>query len=161
MPNTQAHRAFVVFMADYTDFLCRMCADENDKFASVSSRELPRIEHSITVSQANAKQFENYEARRMALQAAAGYGGMSFRQLIEAAPRQEQDSLWRLFTRFESSVAEIRFFNDKSMAVARDNMIGIDPALVLPGQRGAKISNPYEKIREEQSRQGNLLEAKV
>ncbi|MDL2295072.1 hypothetical protein LJC60_10755 [Ruminococcaceae bacterium OttesenSCG-928-D13] len=158
MPSAKAHDEFVSFMVDYTAFLARMRADENDKLAALSSRELSRIEHSISVSQANAKQLGNFEARRQALQAAAGYEGLTFRQLIELAPDEDQDRLWQLFTRFEGSVAEIRFFNDKSMAVARDNMIEIDPASVLPSGKG---NNPYERIREKQNGQGGILETKV
>ncbi|MGD9559933.1 MAG: hypothetical protein AB7V55_04920 [Oscillospiraceae bacterium] len=161
MAMSKPHEEFVAFMVDYTAFLGRMRADESDKLKALSSRELSRIEHSITVSQANAKQLENFEARRLALQAAAGYEGMSFRQLIEQVPPEEQDRLWQLFSRFEGNVAEIRFFNDKSMAVARDNMIEVDPSAVLAGQGGAKASNPYEKIREEQSQQSSILETKV
>lgn len=161
MAMPQQHEDFVAFMVDYTAFLGRMRADESDKLKALSSRDLSRIEHSITVSQANAKQLQNYEAKRMAIQAAAGYDGMSFRQLIVEAPTEEQDRLWQLFSRFENNVAEIRFFNDKSMAVARDNMIEVDPASVLPGQAGSRPSNPYEKLREERNHQSSILETKA
>ncbi|MDL2327149.1 hypothetical protein LJC64_00605 [Ruminococcaceae bacterium OttesenSCG-928-A11] len=158
MPTSQAHDEFVSFMVDYTAFLARMRTDENDKLAALSSRDLSRIERSISVSQANAMQLDNFEARRQALQAAAGYEGLSFRELIAKAPGEDQDRLWQLFTRFEGNVAEIRFFNDKSMAVARDNMIEIDPESVLPSGKG---NNPYERIREKQGGQGSILETKV
>lgn len=161
MAKTPEHDAFVEFMVDYTAFLGRMRADEKDKLAALASRDLSRIEHSIATSQANAKQLENFEARRASLQEAAGYRGLTFRQLIEQAPPREQDRLWQLFSRFEGSVAEIRFFNDKSMAVARDNMIEIDPEAVLASPAGAKGNNPYEKIREKQNENSKILETKV
>lgn len=152
---------FMDFMVEYTDFLGRMRLDENSKLAALTSRELPKIESSIAASQANAKQLENYEARRMALQNEAGLAGLSFRQVIERAPDAAQSGLWALFDRFEHTVSEIRFLNDKSMSVARDNMIDIDPEAVLPGAAGAKTENPYEKLRKGQSGQGSILETKV
>lgn len=161
MAMPQTHEDFVAFMVDYTAFLGRMRADENDKLKALSSRELPRIEHSISVSQANAKQLQNFETRRVAMQAAAGYDGLSFRELIEKTPGNEQDRLWQLFSRFENNVAEIRFFNDKAMAVARDNMIEINPSAVLGAQPGAKATNPYERIKAQQMGQGGVLETKV
>lgn len=163
MPNSNAHDAFVAFMQEYTAFLGRMRRDESIKLSALASKELRKIEHSISVSQANAKQLENFEAQRIALQASAGYEGMSFRQVITNAPKEKQSELWDIFTAFESHVAEIRFYNDKSMAVARDNMLDLDPEAVLPGSAdGAKPNNPYEKIREEQNVQGsNILERKA
>lgn len=161
MPKTQAQEEFVAFMVDYTAFLQQMRADESTKLEAISSRELERIEHSITVSQANAKQLENFEAKRQAVQQAAGYSGLTFRQLIQQAPAEDQDALWKLFTSFEKTVGEIRFYNDKAMAVARDSMMEIDPDVVITGAGGAKGNNPYEKIREKQAGQNTLLEAKV
>lgn len=161
MPNAKAHEDFVAFMVEYTAFLGQMRNDESDKLAALSSGELPRIERSIATSQANAKKLENFEAKRFKLQAAAGYEGQSFRQLIASIPAEEQERLWQLFTRFEKNVSEIKFFNDKSMAIARDNMVGIDPASVLPGRGGVKPNNPYERLREERNEQVNMLETKA
>lgn len=70
----------------------------------------------------------------------------------------------RLFTQFERNVSEIRFYNDKSMGVAKDNMIEIDPEMVLHSQAGQKTgpANPYEKIREEHRQErSSRLETKV
>ena len=161
MANPRTYEEFVTFMVEYTAFLGRMKADENSKLAALSSRDLSRIEHSIMVSQANAKQLENYEIKRQTLQAAAGFTGLTFRQLIDQAPLDEHDRLWQLFDCFENNVAQIRFYNDKSMAIARDNMIEIDPSSVLPGQPGAKANNPYEKIKQKQNESSKILETKV
>lgn len=161
MPITQAHQDFVAFMIEYTAFLGQMRQDESDKLAAIASKALEKTQHCLTVSQANAKQLANYEQKRMELQAAAGYEGLTFRQLIAQAPAQAQDELWQMFSRFEGAVADIRFYNEKSMAKARDNMIDIDPSAILPGQAGAKPTNPYEKIREEQSGKDVILETKA
>ncbi len=161
MQDPTRMKAFLAFMAEYTDFLGRMRLDENSKLAALSSRELPRIESSIAASQANAKQLENYEAKRMTLQADAGLQGLTFRQVIDRAPPETQSGLWFLFDRFERTVADIRFLNDKSMAVARDNMIDIDPESALPGAAAPRANNPYEKQRKERAGQGTILETKV
>lgn len=157
MPDDKAREAFITFMVDYTAFLGRMRGDESRKLSAISSRNLEEIEQSLAASQANAKQLENYENRRLALQKEAGYGGLSFRQLVQAAPEGDQNRLWQLFSKFEHNVAEIRYFNDKSMALARDNMIALDPEAVPAG----KADNPYEKIRESQEHRSMMLEQKA
>ncbi len=157
MPTVAAHEAFVAFMAEYTVFLAGMCADEKEKMAALGGNVLLNVEQSIAKSQANAKQLANYEQKRAILQQAAGYGGMSFRQLIAAALPQNQAGLWELFSRFEHLVLEIRFYNEKSMAIARDKMVDIDPEAVLAPSGAA---NPYQKLQSRQAA-GGLLETKV
>lgn len=164
MPATTAQQDYFTFLEEYTQFLERMTEDESEKLAALSSRDLPRIEQSITVSQANAKRLENYELKRVEIQDKAGYGGCTFAQLLERTDPFEQDWLRQVFDRFERSVSEIRFRNDKSMAVARDNMLAINPDAVLPGpgtKPGAKAQNPYAKIREEAGDSTGMLETKV
>lgn len=158
MPTALAHEEFVAFMVEYTGFLAQMCADEKEKMAALAGRVLSDIEHSIAKSQANAKQLANYEQKRIALQNAAGYGGMTFRQLIAAAPGMGQSGLWQVFSTFERRVADIRFYNDKAMAIARDNMVELDPELVL--NERVNHNNPYEKMKEKQAG-SSLLETKV
>lgn len=158
MPKEVAHGEFMSFMAEYTGFLAQMRADEKDKMTALGDRILTDIEHGIAKSQANAKHLANYEQKRIAMQEAAGYGGMTFRQLIDAAPPDTRDGLQRLLGEFERYVSDIRFFNDKSMAIARDNMVEIDPQAVLSG--GGEPQNPYEKLRRRQTG-GGLLETKV
>jgi hypothetical protein len=161
MTATQSFEDVIAFMAEYTAFLGRMCADESDKLKALSSKELPRIERSIAVSQANAKQLQNYENKRIAIQEEAGCGGMTFRELIEQAPPGQQEGLWRLFSDFEQNVAEIRFFNDKSMSVARDNMVGLNPGAVFAPRPGTRANNPYARMREERDGQPGMLETKA
>ncbi len=160
MPTATAQHDYVVFMEGYTDFLDRMLKDEGEKLAALSSNELPRIERSIAVSQANAKQLENYEQRRMGLQSAAGYDGLTFRELITKAPEEDKGLLQRLFARFEQDVTEIKHQNHKAMDVARDNMMARDPEAVLAAENESE--NPYNKMKKASAEQNsNILEAKV
>lgn len=158
MPSAFAHEEFVAFMAEYTSFLAVMCADEKRKMCALAGRGLLNIEQGIAKSQANAKQLANLEIKRAALQDAAGFGGMTFKQLIDAAPKDMQQSLWQLFNVFERHVSNIKFYNDKSMAIARDNMVEVDPEAVL--NKRANPNNPYEKLRGKHAGAG-LLETKV
>lgn len=161
MPGMQAYEEFLGFIEEYTDFLQQMVKDENEKLSALQSRELSRIEHSITTAQANAKKLENYEAKRVKLQQRLGYEGMSFREIIEQAPEDQQAWLGLMFDRFERNVNEIRFRNDKSMAVARDSMMDIDPEAALPVAAMPQKANPYRKIRDDAKEQSSLLETKV
>lgn len=157
--NTQEQRFddFITLMQNYTTFLEKMLADEKDRFAALASLELPRIEHCIAVSQANAKQLQNYEAKRIETQRMAGFDGMSFRDLLQKLPLEEQGVLEPLFVRFGSMVEEIRFNNDKSMALARDNMTSISPEIIAAS--GGKAPNPYDKMM--QTERGNILKTKI
>ena len=164
MPLSTEQKTYYSFIEEYTYFLEHMLSDEHDKLSALQSRELPKIEHSIAVSQANAKQLANYELKRASLQAKAGFEGFSFRKIIAASPDDMQNQLWDLFTRFEHSVSDIRFHNDKSMAVARDNMLALDPTAVLPGagnKKTAQSQNPYRQMQGRQEDQSNILETKI
>ena len=163
MPTAQAQREYVGFLRVYTDFLDKMLQDEGEKLKAIQSRELARIEHSITVSQANAKQLDNYEQRRMDLQREAGFGGLTFRQLIARAPEDEKGVLQTLYARFEQAVQEIKFNNDKSMAVARDNLLELDPEAVLAAAHADAPQNPYSRMKKsnDENNQNNLLQTKV
>lgn len=161
MPLSTAQQDFLAFVEEYTQFLERMTLDEGEKLSALGSRDLERIERSIAVSQANAKQLENYELKRIDQQAKAGYGGLTFPQLVEQAEPALQGKMRQLFGRFERSVKEIRFRNDKSMAVAKDNMMSVDPEAVLPGAGAGKAQNPYARFKEEEAAANNILEKKV
>ncbi len=161
MPMSLVQQEYYSFLQEYTGFLEQMLDDEKSKLQALMSKDLARIEQSITTSQANAKQLENYETKRSSMQAKAGYAGQSFRQIIETFPRETQSSFWQLYDRFERSVGGIRFHNDKSMAVARDNMMAIDPSAALPGTAGRPPSNPYSKMRQAQDGQASILETKI
>lgn len=160
MPVPQAQQEFKDFMEEYTDFLEDMATDEIEKLDALNSWNLERIERSIAASQANAKKLENYEAKRISLQEDIGFAGMTFKDIISQSDPADQGRLRQLFERFERGVADIRFHNDKSMAVARDHMLQVDPEAVLPAGKGA-VSNPYAQIRDQKNKQSSILETKI
>lgn len=163
MPVPQAHQAqqeFKNFMEDYTGFLAEMARNEREKLEALNSWNLERIEHSIAASQANAKKLENYEAKRISLQEEIGCADLTFKDIINQSEPADQGRLRQLFERFEKSIKEIRFNNDKSMAVARDHMLQVNPDAALPPEKGS-ANNPYAKIRDQKSKASSILETKI
>lgn len=160
MAVPQPQQEFKNFMEDYTCFLEDMADDENEKLDALNSWNLERIERSIAVSQANAKKLDNCEAKRISLQEDIGFAGMTFKDIIGQSAPADQGRLRQLFERFESAIAEIRFHNDKSMAVARDHMLQVNPDAVLPTGKGAP-ANPYSQIRDKENKASSILEKKI
>lgn len=161
MQQNEILEDYLALIREYTIFLEKMLIDEKERFAALSSRELPRIEHSIAVAQANTKRIENFEAKRLGMQAALGFEGASFRDLLAKLPAEQAEELGPLFTRFAYMIEEIRFRNDKSMAIARDNMMDISPDAVMAMQQGVKPSSPYAKIKEDARESTRSFETKI
>lgn len=150
-----------IFLEEYADFLARMVKDEEEKLAALLSNSLPRIEGAISTAQANAKQMENYETTRIRLQDQAGYGGMSFSEIIENAPEEEQQSLEALLTCIQGYVDDIKFHNTKAMRVARANILEINPGAEIPGAPQASASGAYLKARDKTTGTKTMLETKI
>ncbi len=164
MAISSTQQEYFAFMAEYATFLEHMLDDERNKLLALQSKELPRIEQSIVTSQANAKQLENLETKRLHLQMKAGYNELSFLQILETQDKEELRVLRPLYDSFERNVREIRFFNTKSMAVAKDNMQHLKPGAVLPGVAGGEASTgnePYSRLTQNPESSGGLLQTKV
>lgn len=149
------------FLEDYAEFLAHMVKDEEEKLSALLSNLLPRIEGAISTAQANAKQMENFELTRMRLQEQAGYGGMSFSEIIENAPDEERQSLEALLMRIQGYVDDIKFHNTKSMRVARTNILEMNPNADLSGMSQASASGAYLKAREKTAGSKTMLETKI
>jgi len=118
--NTQAD--FYMFLQEYADFLEEMIEAEKEKLAALVSNELVRIEHSITVQQATAMQFENMEKKRLKLQRNAGFENMTFSEIIEAAREEDQQMLSLVFRRIQQALDQIKYLNSKSMDVVKTHI---------------------------------------
>lgn len=149
------------FLEEYADFLAYMVHDEEEKLAALLSNSLPRIEKAIATAQANAKQMENYELRRIRLQEQAGYGGASFAEIVEYAPEEEQQSLAALLQRIQNTVETIKYHNTKSMNVARTNMMERNPGAELPGTPKSAAGSAYRKAGGHSMEQHSMLETKI
>ncbi len=160
---SSVEREYFTFMGEYSAFLEKMLDDERGKFLALQSKELARIEQSIVVSQANAKKLENYEAKRFDLQTKAGYADLSFRQILDKQDNTDLRTLRTLYDSFERNVQEIRFFNNKSMVVAKDNLQQLNPTATLPGtaKDGAHGSDSYTRLTQGEDNSSGLLQSKA
>lgn len=148
------------FLEQYADFLGQMAINEEEKLQALISNSLPRIERAISNAQADAKQMENYELKRQRLQEQAGYGGMTFSEMIDYAPEEEAQSLEALLWRIEDYVGTIKFHNSKSMKVARTNMLDLNPGAELPG--AAAVNGVYQKVKDRtKANNASILETKI
>lgn len=161
LTSEQAQELFV-FFEKYVSVLYSIVQDEKEKLNALTSNSLPRIEHSISTAQANAKQIENFEAKRMSLQASMGCAGMTLSQIAELAPETHAVSLPSLFKQMESYIDEIKYVNDRSMSVARENMARLSPARaasIIGGEAG-QTANRYAEVGKLNSAQ-SIFKAKV
>lgn len=159
MRDSDRMQELIDFFEEYAEFLTQMSGDENEKLEALLSGELPRIEHAISMAQANAKKLENLEVRRQTLQRRAGCDGMTFSQIISQSTPEDEPMLQSLFERIQSCVEEIKFRNGKSMGVARANMHQADPQTLLAKSDGMP-TNAYIKAKAEAGRV-TMLETKV
>lgn len=161
MPFSEGLLGFETFMNEYIRFMEQMIHDESEKLSALNQKDLTKIEHNIVVSLANAKKLENFEQKRQQEMEQLGYGGLTFKEMIDKAPEEARGPLQVLFTRFEHTVQEIKFQNDKAMEVAQDNLALLNPEAALALSHKDKPQNEYERMREKAAGQGGLLEQKA
>lgn len=113
---------FYSFLGEFTAFFGEMEQFEQHKLGVLLSGSIQDIEHAMATAQANAKQLENLENKRVALQKQAGLEGLTLRELTETATDERREQLSRDLHRLNTHVANIRFYNDKSMKVAEGNL---------------------------------------
>lgn len=153
---------YLGFLQEYNAFLAEMSKSEQEKLQALLSNSLPRIEHALSEMQANAKRMENMEAKRLNLQKKAGLGDLSFSQIIEALPEELRAETAALMHNFERHISDIRFHNEKSMSIAHDRVMIIDPdALQDKGEQPSTAAeSAYAKVRDLLNNNG-ILETKI
>lgn len=152
------------FFQKYTSALHTMVQDEKEKLNALVSNSLPRIEHAISVAQANTKQIENLEAKRLALQDSVACSDLTFSQLLEEIPDTYKDSMASLFRQIQNYVDQIKFTNNKSVKIARTNIIQLNPDALIPqpNSESVQTTNPYETVRNLQSASSaTIFKAKI
>lgn len=144
----EPREAFRVFMEEYAAFFEKMALDEQKKRAALLSDNLEQVDKALANQQAASMQMESLERRREELQEQAGFGGRTFREIVDSLEGREQELFLRLFERVSSAIAEIKANNARSMEIARANlqMIGatVPPELLgeQQGYRADKKQNP-------------------
>lgn len=158
MDKTAAQQELLDFLEEYRSFFQQMEQSERDKLEALVSNELPRIEHAISIAQANTKRLENLEQRRAQLQERAGLADLTFSQLTEQLPEHRR-TLTELFGRIQACVEEIKFYNTKSMEVAKTNLMRINPDALRMQDTGH--SQPYGYAKEQLTKRISMLETKI
>lgn len=147
--NEQSALALIKFFEKYNVFLRTMLNNEKEKLSALLSNSLPRIEHSILTAQADAKQMDSMEKKRMTLQQNVGCGGYTLEQLIDELPSDMRARMSELCDEVRSAVEEIRFHNEKSMDVARTNVRRINPDALAAQPKQSGPVNPYTKAKQD------------
>jgi hypothetical protein len=120
--NLTTYQQYFSFMSEYAGFLEAMVDTEKEKLDALLSNQLKRIEHSVSCQQAVSMQIENYEKRRLQLQKQAGFGDITFHEMIERVDPEEQEKLKEIFGRMRKAAEEVKFLNEKSMKLVKANM---------------------------------------
>lgn len=114
--------AFCEFMQQYVEFLEEAAAGEDEKYASLLSYDAKRVNHAIANQQAVNMRLARMEAQREEEQRSAGLEGLTFAQILDEAQGEEHELLAALFVRFRKAVDDIKYFNAKSVAFAREGL---------------------------------------
>ena len=114
--------AFCEFMQQYVEFLEEAAAGEDEKYASLLSYDAKRVNHAITNQQAVNMRLARMEAQREEEQRSAGLEGLTFAQILDEVQGEEHELLAALFVRFRKAVDDIKYFNAKSVAFAREGL---------------------------------------
>ncbi|MEG0339234.1 MAG: hypothetical protein RR573_04895 [Oscillospiraceae bacterium] len=161
--NEQSAATLLGFLEQYSTFLQSMLDNEKEKLAALLSNSLPRIEHCILTAQADTKQLENLEKKRMTLQQNIGCGGYTLEQLVNEVPDNTRARMSDLCAQVRNTVDEIRFHNDKSMDIARTNVKQINPDALEAQPKRDAAHNPYTKAKNAKQADDtvSILETKI
>ncbi|MCI8441145.1 MAG: flagellar protein FlgN [Provencibacterium sp.] len=119
-------------MAGYAGYFEGLAEGEKDKLDALLSHDLQRMERSIAQQQAVEKKMEQLEELRESLQQAAGFGNMTGQQIIALLNGAEKNELEQAYKRLSDAVASVKFYNQKSMDVCKQNLQLIGSEVVDP-----------------------------
>lgn len=123
---------YIRFMAGYAGYFEGLAEGEKDKLDALLSHDLQRMERSIAQQQAVEKKMEQLEELRESLQQAAGFGNMTGQQIIALLNGAEKNELEQAYKRLSDAVASVKFYNQKSMDVCKQNLQLIGSEVVDP-----------------------------
>ncbi|MEA5010189.1 MAG: flagellar export chaperone FlgN [Angelakisella sp.] len=135
---------FISFMQDYTAFYEGLVDSQKDKLKAMLSHNLKKIDQSVCAQQADAMKIESMESKRASLQQDAGFDGKTLQEIISLVPGAEAEMLRELAKRINQAVAEIRYYNDKSIDVVKTNIQAVNGAAEkLQGYTAKKQTDSY------------------
>lgn len=147
---------FHTFMEGYVSFLEEMAAGESEKYAALLSYDAKRIDRVVTGQQAMNMRLAHFEEQREQEQEAAGLAGLAFSEILEHLEPPQREPMQELFRRFETAIHEIKYYNSKSISLAKEGM------QMLGMTEGTKAPyTPKGQQRPGSAQGSSLFEAKV
>ncbi len=113
------------FLETYASFLEEMAAQTQERYGALVSFNGERVTKAMSGLQSHIMQLRNMEAKRIELQERAGYGGLTFSELMGRRPEEEREALRALFRRIEMAVGNIKFLNEKSLDFAKEGLASV------------------------------------
>lgn len=151
------YEKFQTFLQSYVDFLEEMARGEGDKYAAMLTYDHKQMDKIVSQQQAMNMRLGQLEEQREKEQEAAGLGGLSFREILDRLDGAERESFRELSGRFERAILEIKYFNEKSLAFARDGM----KLLGVKGEAEAAPYTPTGKAKPAGVTGASVFEAKI
>lgn len=113
------------FLETYASFLEEMGAQAQERYGALVSFNGERMTKAMSGLQSHIMQLKNMEAKRIELQERAGYGGLTFSELVERRPAEEREALRMLLRRIEMAVGNVKFLNERSLDFAREGLASV------------------------------------
>ena len=119
-------------MAGYASYYEGLAEDEKEKMDVLLSGDLKRLEQSIAQQQVVEKKMARLEELRESLQQAAGFGGMTGKEIIAGLEGEQQEELQAAYQRLVDAASNVQFYNRKSMEICRQNLKLIGSEIIDP-----------------------------
>jgi uncharacterized protein YdcH (DUF465 family) len=151
---------FYRFMCQYADFLDEMAAAEDRKYQALICADPHRMDKAIAEMQANIMRLDKLEVQRQQLQAEAGLGDLSFREMIDHLKAEDKPAFKVLFERFSRTAEMIQQSNAKSMSYAEMNL-SLSDMLPKDALQETTYTSAGSKTTGEGGQAGSVFETKI
>lgn len=102
---------------------------EEVKLQGAAGNHVGTVEDCVTQQQALLLKLRGLEQARERAQAKAGYAGLQFRQILEKAPDDEREELYRLFDELSREIQMFQEINEDANQILRTNLHMIDKTI--------------------------------
>ncbi len=134
---------FFKFLYDYIAFYEQMEQQSMTRFEVISSYNLAGLERVIAADESAIKLAEQMERRRIELQLLAGFENMPFRDIIGSIDGEDRVTLQRIYDRLSELLDSIKFYNEKSQSIVKNNLYKIEKATTPPPPKATKLPEGY------------------
>lgn len=110
------------FLLQYISFFDDMVEIQKEQLAAVLSEDLARVDKSASNLQVFLKKLNSMEQKRIDLQNEAGYGSMTFKEIIVALPQEEQEEYSAIFDKLGKRISEVVFYNNKAQEKVKSDL---------------------------------------